>query len=177
MRVDSWTSDQDRLLAETVLQFIRDHKSQLEAFKSVGSQLNRTPSAVGFRWNSNVRKQYNQEINKAKEIRRKNKANRSHQTKKPEMVVLSEENPSELSYDQVIWYLMEQQTVGKRVRELEKLLLKKEIELNHCLQEHERLKDEIDKIQKSTDQSREDHKILIEIMDRARRLTMQDQLA
>ncbi|MCP8616617.1 RsfA family transcriptional regulator [Salirhabdus salicampi] len=69
-RQDAWTKDEDILLAETVLRFIREGKTQLEAFEDVAKQLSRTPAACGFRWNATVRKQYEKAIKVAKEERR-----------------------------------------------------------------------------------------------------------
>lgn len=66
-RQDSWTNDNDLLLASTVLQNIRNGGTQLAAFKEVAKLLNRTPAACGFRWNSYVRKQYQEEIQQAKQ--------------------------------------------------------------------------------------------------------------
>ncbi|TMN23482.1 RsfA family transcriptional regulator [Lentibacillus cibarius] len=70
-RQDAWTEDEDILLAETVLRYIRDGKTQLEAFKDVAQQLSRTSAACGFRWNASIRKQYANEIELAKEDRKK----------------------------------------------------------------------------------------------------------
>lgn len=66
-RQDSWTGDNDLLLASTVLQYIRNGGTQLAAFKKVAKLLARTPSACGFRWNSCVRKKYEEEIQQAKQ--------------------------------------------------------------------------------------------------------------
>ncbi|GGM20514.1 DNA-binding protein [Paraliobacillus quinghaiensis] len=71
IRQDAWTNDEDILLAETVLRYIHDGKTQLEAFKEVGKRLARTPAACGFRWNASIRKQYQQEIDAAKKERKK----------------------------------------------------------------------------------------------------------
>ncbi len=70
-RQDAWTEDEDILLAETVLRYIKDGKTQLEAFKDVAEQLSRTPAACGFRWNASIRKQYSKEVELAKEDRKK----------------------------------------------------------------------------------------------------------
>ncbi|WP_163536708.1 RsfA family transcriptional regulator [Gracilibacillus sp. YIM 98692] len=70
-RQDAWTKDEDILLAETVLRFIREGRTQLEAFKEVGEQLSRTSAACGFRWNATLRKQYEQAIQLAKSNRKK----------------------------------------------------------------------------------------------------------
>ncbi|MGN8645117.1 RsfA family transcriptional regulator [Gracilibacillus sp. HCP3S3_G5_1] len=70
-RQDAWTSDEDILLAETVLRHIREGKTQLEAFKEVGEKLSRTSAACGFRWNATLRKQYDEAIQLAKQNRKK----------------------------------------------------------------------------------------------------------
>lgn len=69
-RQDAWTKDEDILLAETVLHYIREGKTQLEAFKKVAETLSRTPAACGFRWNATIRKQHAQAIQLAKEERK-----------------------------------------------------------------------------------------------------------
>ncbi|GEN30333.1 RsfA family transcription factor [Cerasibacillus quisquiliarum] len=70
-RQDAWTKEEDHILAETVLRFIREGKTQLEAFKLVANQLSRTSAACGFRWNATLRKKYSDAIEKAKEARKK----------------------------------------------------------------------------------------------------------
>lgn len=70
-RQDAWTKEEDILLAETVLRFIRNGETQLDAFKQIAEQLSRTSAACGFRWNATVRKQYIDAIKTAKENRKK----------------------------------------------------------------------------------------------------------
>lgn len=70
-RQDAWTKDEDILLAETVLRYIREGKTQLEAFKKVGNMLSRTSAACGFRWNATLRKHYEEAIQLAKSNRKK----------------------------------------------------------------------------------------------------------
>ncbi|RKQ37387.1 RsfA family transcriptional regulator [Oceanobacillus halophilus] len=69
-RQDAWMKDEDIILAETVLRYIREGKTQLEAFKEVANKLSRTPAACGFRWNATIRKQYQDAIELAKEERK-----------------------------------------------------------------------------------------------------------
>ncbi|MDY0408094.1 RsfA family transcriptional regulator [Virgibacillus soli] len=69
-RQDAWTEDEDIILAETVLRYIRQGKTQLEAFKHVARQLSRTSAACGFRWNATLRKKYQDAIQLAKEDRK-----------------------------------------------------------------------------------------------------------
>ncbi len=70
-RQDAWNYDEDILLAETVLRYIREGRTQLEAFKEVGRKLSRTSAACGFRWNATLRKQYEEAIQIAKKNRKK----------------------------------------------------------------------------------------------------------
>lgn len=69
-RQDGWTEDEDVILANVVLEYIRTGKTQLDAFKDVAKKLSRTPAACGFRWNATVRKRYEDEINEAKKERK-----------------------------------------------------------------------------------------------------------
>ncbi|MGM8214369.1 RsfA family transcriptional regulator [Bacillaceae bacterium W0354] len=70
-RQDAWSKDEDVLLAETVLRYIREGKTQMKAFEEVGHRLSRTPQACGFRWNANLRKHYRKAIDLAKQSRKK----------------------------------------------------------------------------------------------------------
>lgn len=73
MRQDAWTPDEDLLLAELVLAHIREGSTQLKAFEEAGKKLKRTAAACGFRWNSNIRKQYKDGIEFAKKQRKESK--------------------------------------------------------------------------------------------------------
>jgi prespore-specific regulator len=73
VRSDAWTHEDDLLLAETVLRYIREGGTQLQAFEEVGDKLNRTSAACGFRWNAEVRRQYDQAISIAKKQRKERK--------------------------------------------------------------------------------------------------------
>ncbi|MFB9328353.1 hypothetical protein ACFFSY_20680 [Paenibacillus aurantiacus] len=69
-RKDQWTPEDDAILADIVLEYIREGRTQLGAFDAVGERLGRTSAACGFRWNSEVRKQYAEEIKQAKLARK-----------------------------------------------------------------------------------------------------------
>jgi len=97
-RQDSWTNDNDLLLASTVLQNIRNGGTQLAAFKEVAKLLNRTPAACGFRWNSYVRKQYQEEIQQAKQNREAGNNISPSQQKK-------ETNSLSMTLDDIILFL------------------------------------------------------------------------
>ncbi|WP_067838870.1 hypothetical protein [Amphibacillus sediminis] len=70
-RQDAWTLEEDQLLADTVLGYIKSGRTQLESFKDVAKQLNRTPAACGFRWNATIRKLHEDAIEQAKKERKK----------------------------------------------------------------------------------------------------------
>lgn len=72
-RQDAWSQQEDELLAQIILQSIENGQTQLDAFASVGKKLNRTAAACGFRWNSYVRKLYENEILLAKKKKKENK--------------------------------------------------------------------------------------------------------
>ena len=76
-RQDGWTATDDKILATEVLRNIREGKTQLSAFQKISEQLNRTPSACGFRWNSALRKIYDKEIQTAKVERKARKRQNS----------------------------------------------------------------------------------------------------
>jgi prespore-specific regulator len=77
IRQDAWLEQDDLTLADTVLKHIRNGSTQLAAFEETAELLNRTPAACGFRWNSEVRKGYEQEIKEAKTLRKLGKKNRT----------------------------------------------------------------------------------------------------
>ncbi|WP_211750446.1 hypothetical protein [Paenibacillus sp. Marseille-Q4541] len=68
-RSDNWKPHEDKLLIETVLNYMRNGKSQLRAFNDVGESLNRSAAGVGFRWNGELRKHYSAQIQEAKRIK------------------------------------------------------------------------------------------------------------
>lgn len=72
-RQDAWSHEDDLLLAETVLRHIREGSTQLKAFDEVGDKLNRTSAACGFRWNAEVRQNYEQAVQIAKKQRKEKK--------------------------------------------------------------------------------------------------------
>lgn len=103
-RQDAWTSEDDLLLAETVLKHVREGSTQLNAFEEVGDILNRTSAACGFRWNAVIRYKYEQALQLAKKYRKEKKRAENHlKTNKekknllytPPIVNFTEENQQE----------------------------------------------------------------------------------
>jgi RsfA family transcription factor len=73
-RIDNWIEKEDELLAETILNYIRKGKTQLQAFADVGEKIDRSAEACGFRWNKYVRGNYKEAVRMAKRFRRQQKA-------------------------------------------------------------------------------------------------------
>lgn len=68
-RQDNWTKKEDKILLETVINHIKNGKTQVEALETVSNEISRTIAACGYRWNSVVRKQHTEAIEEAKKER------------------------------------------------------------------------------------------------------------
>lgn len=71
-RTDSWSLEDDRILATTIIESVSKGLTQGKGFEEAADRLTRSSAACGFRWNSVVRKQYENELNEAKASRKKN---------------------------------------------------------------------------------------------------------
>ncbi|SEN29931.1 transcription factor, RsfA family [Mesobacillus persicus] len=177
-RQDAWTEDEDLLLAETVLRHIREGGTQLKAFEEVGKRLSRTGAACGFRWNSFVRKQYQTGI----ELAKKQRKDLKKQAKKPDVedssaVEQEVEDAAELNegaenltietvkvfLDGIQEKLNNTNGQVERVTKYEERIKAMEEELYYLSNENKKLKSELKSIEG-------DHKALVEIMERARRM-------
>ncbi|MFP3124791.1 RsfA family transcriptional regulator [Ectobacillus funiculus] len=190
-RQDAWTTEDDLLLAETVLRHIREGSTQLKAFDEVGDKLDRTSAACGFRWNAEVRQNYEEAVQIAKRQRKEMKralANQSQSAvaakpaRSPQLVIdaeFSEEllpiKQTSLSMDDVIAYLRsyQQQTADTAKLEAENQLLRRQNE--ELKQQNEALEKRLQKLTKQQDAVQEDYQTLVRIMDRARKLVLFDE--
>ncbi|MGP4075114.1 RsfA family transcriptional regulator [Halobacillus sp. K22] len=142
-RQDAWKEEEDILLANTVLKYIREGKTQLEAFQEVAEHLNRTPAACGFRWNATVRKEYHEEIQEAKQNRKE---------KRTIYTTLPSAEDSPLSIDAAISFLKEMKVKqydekGKQKLEYElKQLSEDNQKLRRQLKQWEAAWNEMDKL-------------------------------
>ncbi|WP_429738684.1 RsfA family transcriptional regulator [Bacillus smithii] len=176
MRQDAWTQDEDVLLAEVVLRHIRDGSTQLKAFEEVGKKLSRTAAACGFRWNSYVRKQYQSGIELAKKQRKQVKKEFLQEN---EAGTNSLENSKLKSndtqtVDEIIVYLTEKLKKADQYDQVvkEKQLLGREIEaLTAQLNEE---KKQFEQLKTKYDQLEEDYRSLLYIMERARKLAVDE---
>ncbi|MFC5403042.1 RsfA family transcriptional regulator [Cohnella soli] len=184
-RQDAWSPDDDLILAEVTLRHIRDGSTQLSAFEEVGQRIARTSAACGFRWNSCVRKKYDEAIVIAKQQRQKRNylkkqgistisgAERlvTEEVESGKADLLSAES---LSLEAIIRYLRQWkgtvQEMSKQIRHLEKELKEKEERLNEYKEVNDKLSKEVNEVQTDYQVVNDDYKALIRIMDRARRL-------
>lgn len=131
-RQDAWTKEEDRLLANNVIDYIKKGYTQLEGFKHVAEQLNRTPAACGFRWNATIRKRYTKEIETAKQARKKIHYEDANN------VLSSEESSSVKSVDQAIHWLEKLKLETKN-----QSLIKRDANYYDQIEENKRLKEEL----------------------------------
>lgn len=151
-RQDSWTNDNDLLLASTVLQYIRNGGTQLAAFKEVAKLLNRTPAACGFRWNSYVRKQYQEEIQQAKQ-------NRKMGNNIPLSPSEKEKNSLSITLDDIILFLQN---------------YKKTNEFTNLQNQIENLETENESLLKRVTMYEEEYRMLLNHIDKTRNLIVID---
>ncbi|GAB6990626.1 RsfA family transcriptional regulator [Paenibacillus pini] len=187
VRQDAWSIEDDLILAEVTLRHIREGSTQLAAFEEVGEKIGRTSAACGFRWNSCVRKKYEDAISLAKTQRQK----RSYYKKQPSNnglqvagLISADVEPSyykvdgaseeTLSIDAVIRFLKQWkgsiQENGRHLKVMEKELRDKDEELSGLRRLNERLSREVSEVQTDYRVVNDDYRALIQIMDRARRL-------
>ncbi|QAY65409.1 RsfA family transcriptional regulator [Paenibacillus protaetiae] len=193
VRQDAWSPDDDLILAEVTLRHIREGSTQLAAFEEVGERIGRTSAACGFRWNSCVRKRYEDAIQLAKQQRQKRNYLKKQTVAAPHVSSLSvfetEERPFKttdvsmteeaLSIDTVIRFLRQWKTtyqeLNRQIKTLEKELKEKEEDLYRLQSDNERLSKEVNNVQTDYRAVNDDYKTLIQIMDRARRLAVLNQ--
>ncbi|MGP4041751.1 RsfA family transcriptional regulator [Gracilibacillus sp. D59] len=109
VRQDAWSHEDDLLLAETVLRHIREGSTQLRAFEEVGDKLNRTSAACGFRWNAEVRQNYEQAVQIAKKQRKDRKralANQNNVYTPPNVQTSQQENETNRTIEEEVYSML-----------------------------------------------------------------------
>ena len=101
-RRDSWQAEEDHLLVTTVLTYIKEGKSQLQAFEHVSTVLGRTFAGVGFRWNGTLRKQYEGDIAEAKRVKKLQKHNTNVQINTPIDQVQAPSDSIDVLFDELL---------------------------------------------------------------------------
>ncbi|MCT8139555.1 RsfA family transcriptional regulator [Anaerobacillus sp. CMMVII] len=189
IRQDAWSSEDDLLLAETVLRHIREGGTQLKAFDEVGDELNRTSAACGFRWNAVVRNQYNEAIKLAKKQRKEMKRRLSYkptttihtqmETAMMPTMTASEVNIGNYQQPQqsislkdvlnFIQSLASKEGSSLELRRENEKLMKENLQL---MTEKKELETKLSKLENDHRVVEEDYQSLIQIMNRARRMAL-----
>ncbi|MEK3887076.1 RsfA family transcriptional regulator [Bacillus sp. FSL K6-3431] len=165
IRQDAWTSDEDHLLAELVLSYIKAGSTQLKAFEEAGVKLKRTPAACGFRWNSFVRKQCQQGIEIAKKERKN--VNPIYQPFQEGNKILDSDMVEQLNNNDItIFFQKLEMTIAALAKtKLENQRLQREVEsLNDVLRDNE-------KSMKTFDHLQTEYQTLLNILNQARERT------
>ncbi|QDP40705.1 RsfA family transcriptional regulator [Radiobacillus deserti] len=204
VRQDAWSHEDDLLLAETVLRHIREGSTQLNAFEEVGDKLNRTSAACGFRWNAEVRQKYDQAVAIAKRQRKEKKraeakekkTTSSRQSSIPTFHTPAYESETadeidmnrvtveayrepitstqSLDLDTVIHYLKNMKKDVQESSRSKDSLEKIEQEKQALLKDKEELERKVNLLQNQLTTIQEDYQVLIQIMDRARKMVVFD---
>lgn len=187
VRQDAWSEEDDLILAELTLRHIREGGTQLAAFEEVGERIGRTAAACGFRWNSFVRKKYDSAIQIAKKQRQQRNQAKKHAGAATASVAMLEvqdsgysrgEGLSEeaLSIDAVIRFLRQWKStyadMSRQIRTLEKELAEARDGLESLRRENVKLNSEVNEVSTDYRVVNDDYKALIQIMDRARKLSL-----
>jgi prespore-specific regulator len=177
-RQDAWTPEDDMILAEVTLRHIREGGTQLSAFEEAAERLGRTPAACGFRWNSCVRKKYESAIQIAKAQRQKrNKEQvRSSAVYSSYNEELPPLNDPVHSLDHVIRFLrqhkLEVNELRRQQKRLEMELEEREQELRRLEKENLEMKNQLQHVQNDFRLVNDDYRMLVKIMERARKLAL-----
>ena len=174
VRQDAWTKDEDLLLAEVVLRHIREGSTQLKAFEEVGKKLSRTPAACGFRWNSQVRKQYKSGIELAKKQRKElKKQNQGFYQKARQNYGAQEEGKAQkdsMNFDMIISFL---EGYKKKEQKVEQIFQEKQ-QLEERIKELERLREELlaenERLKEENKAMKDEYLSLLSFMEKARKL-------
>ncbi len=175
-RSDAWTPEDDVTLAELVLRHIREGSTQLVAFDEAAALLGRTSAACGYRWNGVVRRHYEDAIREAKQVRRRTLEDRRNRRPNRTQITLGAGDDHEFTLDLLIRGLRDfERRYHELQDEVEVLALqKKEIE-DRVPKGDTRIPSglllrEVKSVQATPEQLEEDSRMLLEIMERARRI-------
>ncbi|MBO9130464.1 RsfA family transcriptional regulator [Bacillus sp. 165] len=189
VRQDAWSPEDDFLLAETVLRHIREGSTQLKAFDEVGDHLNRTSAACGFRWNAEVRQNYEEAVQIAKKQRKQLKReevakekNRTPLRQSPKKLIIDAEfseemvpKSFELSMDAVISYLQGLQVHDQNINAVQQEHTQLTRENDELRKKNDALEKRIRKLTEQQTAVQEDYETLVRIMERARKLVLLDE--
>ncbi|SFP93341.1 RsfA family transcriptional regulator [Salibacterium halotolerans] len=163
VRQDAWSDRDDRFLADTILQHIRDGSTQLHAFDEAGDELDRTSAACGFRWNAIVRARYQEDIREAKRERKqklKNTARHAASSFK------NNGQSSRLPLESII----------KTLERLEYSLTEtSEDTIARLESRHHELQQELDRMNSDYQAVKQDYETIVSMMNRAREMAVTEE--
>ncbi|CAN7765861.1 hypothetical protein LJR153_007253 [Paenibacillus sp. LjRoot153] len=169
-REDSWNDEHDQLLAEVVLSHIRSSSTQLAAFEEAASKINRTAAACGFRWNKDIRKKYDNEIQLAKQNRLSYKQKSAQKEIKQVATISSVSLSADIPVEQSISY-------NEALHKIIKIANEQMQKYDELLQENIKLREENNELKSQKQQAspetlaQEDLDAFLQIMKRAKGLT------
>lgn len=169
-RQDAWSQDEDKLLAETVIEHIRTGSTQLKAFEEVGKQLSRTPAACGFRWNSNVRKLYKEDIAKAKQEKKGSSSLQESKSEHPSISIKG--NSSFPLLEDILSYIQSLHEDATRAELLQSELLQYQKRVKELEKQSLEVTEEKEKIHIRAAKIESEYESLLAIMERARQLVL-----
>ncbi|WP_059102746.1 RsfA family transcriptional regulator [Shouchella shacheensis] len=182
IRQDAWSHEDDVLLAETVLNHIKEGSTQLRAFDEVGDALNRTSAACGFRWNAVVRQKHIHVIAEAKRERkeRKRAASYPYYTRNvasptleaSPVVEYERDTASSPTLASIISQLQQYAAHDRQTSAIEIENKELKAELNLLQRRLKELETAMQKNKQDHSMIEEDYQSLIQIMNRARRLAI-----
>ncbi|MFB5191616.1 RsfA family transcriptional regulator [Alicyclobacillus fastidiosus] len=177
MRQDAWTTEDDEILAEIVLKHIKQGSTQLAGFNEASRRLGRTAAACGFRWNACVRKQQRNIIEIAKEERKRSKSERVQA--QMEGGDLDHPTATLMSWAQVLRFLRQEKNTAQewasRWRNAERQATEWKNRFRELQDEHRRIRDEYQQLRNDYDTIAKDYKVLVQIMERARKAAVLDE--
>ncbi|GGE20035.1 DNA-binding protein [Marinithermofilum abyssi] len=157
MKGRRWTEEEDRLLAEVVLQAVHEGRNQLEAFEVVGKKIGRTPGACGFRWNAVVRKREAEAFRKAKKQRIASQLNKKRGGSQNLREVIR----------QLQAYNNEYRNFQESLNKMERRLKEKDWEYRQVSEEHARLSAEWEAIYQIRAELKERYASLLKLLQSA----------
>lgn len=167
-REDAWTDNHDVTLAQTVISHIKNGSTQLAAFEDSASRLNRTAAACGFRWNKELRHQYETEINDAKLFRMKRKQQKRDIHATISSMPTLEDEPMMPKYEDAFRQIIK--IAKDQALKFEQLIhenSKLKLEINELRSQ----KESVNVVKSNEDVATEDLQTFLKIMNRARNLT------
>lgn len=176
VRQDSWSEENDLLLAETVLRHVREGSTQLKAFEEIGDTLNRTAAACGFRWNAVIRKQYEKALGLARKQRKQHFRHLQKNERSSELHIVLENNHSDqstieipnsaaLTIKDIISFLQNMNTSEEDYENLRR-------ELETVKREKAAIEMKYEELEKRALTMKGDYEEIVKIMDRARKMVV-----